>query len=154
MAMINVGDAAPDFSLMGTDGKMHSISDYRGKPVVLFFFPKCFTGTCERQISGHAQHVAQFDALGAKIVGVSTDHSPSQKAFKKGCDPDDHILLLSDFRHQLVKLFGVNVDEGQLPNHRATFIIDSHGIVKNAHIEASPADWAGIEPELAALRAL
>ncbi|NDE08159.1 MAG: hypothetical protein EBZ89_12345, partial [Chloroflexi bacterium] len=95
-----------------------------------------------------------FDALGAKIVGVSTDHSPSQKAFKKGCDPDDHILLLSDFRHQLVKLFGVNVDEGQLPNHRATFIIDSHGIVKNAHVEASPADWAGIEPELAALRAL
>ncbi|NBP75996.1 MAG: hypothetical protein EBU62_00615 [Proteobacteria bacterium] len=51
--MINVGDAAPDFSLMGTDGKMHSISDYRGKPVVLFFFPKCFTGTCERQISGN-----------------------------------------------------------------------------------------------------
>ena len=49
MAMINVGDAAPDFSLMGTDGKMHSISDYRGKAVVLFFFPKCFTGTCERQ---------------------------------------------------------------------------------------------------------
>ncbi|MSQ43406.1 MAG: redoxin domain-containing protein [Chloroflexi bacterium] len=151
--MITVGDAAPDLSLMGTDDKMHCISDYRGNPVVLFFFPKCFTDTCERQISGHSQRVAEFDALGAKIIGVSTDHTPSQKAFKKGCDPEDHILLLSDFRHRLVKLFGVNIDDGEHPNHRATFIIDSQGIVRNAQVE-KPRQWAGIEPELAAIRAL
>ena len=73
--MVAIGESAPNFTLMGTDGKLHSLADYHGHPLVLFFFPKAFTGTCERQISGHAQHIADFDALGAKVVGVSTDRS-------------------------------------------------------------------------------
>jgi peroxiredoxin len=152
--MIEVGESAPSFSLMGTDGKIHTLTDYQGHAVVLFFFPKAFTGTCERQISGHAQHIADFDALGAKVLGVSTDHTPSQNAFKKGCDPENKIILLSDFRHNAVKAYGIHVAEGQLPNQRATYIIDSHGVVRYAHVEASPGEWAGIDPELAALRAL
>jgi len=152
--MVAVGESAPNFTLMGTDGKLHTLADYHGHPVVLFFFPKCFTGTCERQISGHAQHIGDFDALGAKVIGVSTDHTPSQNAFKKGCDPDNKVVLLSDFRHDVVKAYGIHVAEGQLPNQRATYVIDSHGVVRHAHVEASPGEWAGIEPELAALRAL
>ncbi len=152
--MVAIGESAPNFTLMGTDGKLHSLADYHGHPLVLFFFPKAFTGTCERQISGHAQHIADFDALGAKVVGVSTDHTPSQSAFKKGCDPDNKVVLLSDFRHVAVKAYGIHVAEGQLPNQRATFIIDGDGVVRHSHVESSPGDWAGIEPELAALRAL
>jgi peroxiredoxin Q/BCP len=139
---------------MGTDGKLHALADHLGRPIVLFFFPKCFTGTCERQISGHAHHIDDFDALGAKVIGVSTDHTPSQSAFKKGCDPDNRVLLLSDFRHNVVKAYGIHVAEGQLPNQRATFVIDSYGVVRHAHVETAPSQWAGIEPELAALRAL
>lgn len=152
--MVSVGDSAPNFTLMGTDGKLHALADYHGNPVVLFFFPKAFTGTCERQISGHAQHIADFDSLGAKVIGVSTDHTPSQSAFKKGCDPDNKVVLLSDFRHDVVKSYGIHVAEGQLPNQRATFIIDGHGVIRHAHVEAAPSEWAGIEPELVALRAL
>lgn len=152
--MVSVGDSAPSFSLMGTDGKMHALAEYHGQTVVLFFFPKAFTGTCERQISGHAQRIGEFDALGAKVVGISTDHTPSQAAFKKGCDPEDKVLLLSDFRHDAVKAYGVHVAEGQLPNHRATYVIDPAGVVRYAHVEPVPSSWAGIDPELEALRAL
>jgi peroxiredoxin Q/BCP len=52
--MPEVGQPAPAFTLPGTDGKDHALADYRGKNVVLFFFPRAFTGTCERQISTHA----------------------------------------------------------------------------------------------------
>lgn len=152
--MVAVGDTAPHIELMGTDGRLHTLAEYHGKPVVLFFFPKAFTGTCERQISGHAQQIADFDAVGAKVLGISTDHTPSQTAFKKGCDPDNHIVLLSDFRRHAVNAYGVAVEEGQLPNHRATYIVDAHGIVRYAHVESSPANWAGVEPELVALRGL
>ena len=152
--MVAPGATAPDFTLMGTHGKLHSLADFHGHPLVLFFFPKAFTGTCERQISGHAQRIADFDALGAKVVGVSTDHTPSQAAFKKGCDPDDKVLLLSDFRRNAVKAYGIDVSEGQLPNQRATFILDGEGVVRYAHVEAAASTWSGLDPEFEALRAL
>src|SRR5207249_1012889 len=94
---VEVGQPAPEFTLNGTDGQAHSLSQYRGKNVVLFFFPKAFTGTCETQISTHAKEIDRFKGLNAVVLGVSTDQTPSQQAFAKQCDPKNDVVLLSDF---------------------------------------------------------
>jgi len=149
-----VGQPAPDFALYDTAGNLVHLSDFRGKNVVLFFFPKAFTGTCERQISTHAQEIDTFTALNAVVLGVSTDQSPSQAAFARQCDPGGKVRLLSDFRHRVVNLYGVGVPEGNLPNQRATFIIDRNGTLRYRYIEPAPSGWQGIAPELEVLRQL
>lgn len=152
--MVEVGSPAPDFTLNGTDGKAHTLSEYRGRNVVLFFFPKAFTGTCELQVSTHAQEIDKFKQLNATVIGVSTDQTPSQTAFAKQCDPNAALTLLSDFRHQVVKKYGVHEDEGNLPNQRATFIIDRDGILRYRHVEPAAGQWSGTQQEYEALQKL
>ena len=147
---LEVGQPAPDFALSDTANNEVKLSDFRGKPVVLFFFPKAFTGTCERQISTTHADIGRYQALGAQVLGVSTDHSPSQAAFIKGCGVDSYPVL-SDFRHRVVNAYGVAVPEGRLPNQRATFIIDGDGVVQWAHVEANPGQWVGTDEIVKAL---
>ncbi|MGH2371483.1 MAG: redoxin domain-containing protein, partial [Chloroflexota bacterium] len=143
-----------DFRLGGTNGTEHALSDYRGRNVVLFFFPRAFTGTCERQVSTHAHEIEKFKALNAVVLGVSTDQTPSQAAFARQCDPEGAVTLLSDFRHKVVRQYGVYLEEGPRPNGRATFIIDKDGILRYQHVEPDPGQWAGPEPEYDALQKL
>src|SRR5437588_9194652 len=98
---LEVGQPAPDFTLNDTTNKPVKLSELRGKPVVVFFFPKAFTGTCERQISETHHNIAKYRELGAEVVGISTDQSPSQAAFIKQCGVDSYPIL-SDFRHRTV----------------------------------------------------
>jgi peroxiredoxin len=153
-AALEVGKPAPDFKLNGTDGKEHTLSEYKGKNVVLFFFPKAFTGTCERQVSTHAQEIDKFKQHNAVVLGVSTDQTPAQQAFAKQCAPNNAVVLLSDFRHQVVKKYGVHEEEANRANDRATFIIDKDGIVRYKHVEPNPAEWSGTAPEYEALAKL
>ena len=150
--MVEVGQAAPQFTLYGEGNKEVSLSDYQGENLVLFFFPKAFTGTCERQIVDHANAVEQFKALNARIVGVSTDQVPSLQQFAAQCEAAGKVELLSDFRHKAVQDYGIAVDSGPLPNQRAVFIIDSTGTVRYTHIEANPGQFQGVAPELEALQ--
>ena len=152
MAKIEVGQKAPDFVLQDTKGSEVKLSDYLGKKnVVLFFFPKAFTGTCERQVSEHAHHYARFAELGAEVLAVSTDQSPSQAAFVKQCGADS-FPVLSDFRHQVINLYGVAVPTGQRANDRATFIIDKAGVVRHVFVEPDAGKWSGLDPELDTLQ--
>jgi peroxiredoxin len=154
MAKVEVGHKAPDFALLDIKGNEVKLSDYEGKqPVVLFFFPKAFTGTCERQISEHHHHMARFQELGAAVIGVSTDQSPAQAAFVAKCGADS-VTILSDFRHRVVNLYGVARAEGNLPNERATFILDKTGVVRYAFVEPSPGGWSGLDPEFDTLQRL
>jgi len=150
--MVEVGQAAPQFTLYGEGNKEVSLSDYRGQNLVLFFFPKAFTGTCERQIVEHAAAVDKFRALNASIVGVSTDQVPSLQQFAAQCEAAGKVSLLSDFRHKAVRDYGIAVDSGPLPNQRAVFIIDSAGIVRYTHVEPNPGQFQGVDPELEALQ--
>jgi peroxiredoxin len=148
---LSVGQTAPDFTLGSTAGSDVTLSSLRGKNVVVFFFPKAFTGTCEKQISGHGQSIKAFQDLNAEVFGISTDQTPAQQAFAKQCS-DVTFSLLSDFRHRVVNAFGVARAEGGVPNERATFVIDKAGVVQYAHVESSPGNWSGLDGELAALR--
>lgn len=152
--MVEVGQAAPQFTLYGEGSKEVSLSDFKGQNLVLFFFPKAFTGTCERQVVEHAEAVEKFRALNARVVGVSTDQVPSQEQFAAQCEAAGKVTLLSDFRHKAVNDYGVAVDSGPLANQRAVFIIDSQGIVRYAHIEPNPGQFQGVAPELEALQTI
>ena len=149
-----VGQPAPDFTLDAHDGSQVTLSSFKGKQnVVLFFFPKAFTGTCERQVTGHGRDLAKFQELGAEVFGVSTDQSPSQAAFAKQCG-DVNVRLLSDHRHRVVNLYGVARPEGSLSNERAGFVIDRQGVIRYRHVEPTPGEWSGTQGELEALRKL
>lgn len=151
--MVAVGQAAPDFTLNDTANQEVKLSDYRGKPVVLAFFPKAFTGTCERQLSEHQHHLGEFTALGAQVIAISTDQGPSQKAFAANCGVTG-FPILSDFRHQVVQAYGIYRPSGGAPNERATFIVDKDGKLAYSFVEPVLGNWQGIEPELAELRKL
>ena len=151
--MVDVGQEAPDFKLPDTNNQEVRLSDFRGKPVVLAFFPKAFTGTCERQLSEHQHRLQDFAALGAQVIAISTDQGPSQKAFAAQCGVTG-FPILSDFRHQVMQQYGIYRESGALANERATFIIAKDGKLAYKHIEPKPGEWQGVEPELAELRKL
>ena len=147
-----VGQPAPDFTLPGTAGSDVSLSSFKGnKNVVLFFFPKAFTGTCERQVAGHAADYDKFQKLNAEVLGVSTDQTPAQTAFAKQCG-DDKFPLLSDHRFKVVMQYGVGKAEGGLPNDRAVFVIDKQGVIRYKHVEPKPGEWSGTAGALEALQ--
>ena len=149
-----VGQPAPDFTLPSTAGGEVTLSSFKGKKnVVVFFFPKAFTGTCERQVTGHAADLERFQALDAEVFGISTDQTPSQTAFAKQCG-HVNFPLLSDNRFRTVMDWGVGKAEGGLPNDRAGFVIDKQGIVRYKHVEPKPGEWSGTAGELEALQSL
>jgi peroxiredoxin len=152
--VVDIGKPAPDFTLLGEGNKDVSLADFKGQNLVLFFFPKAFTGTCERQIVDHARHSDDFRALNAAVVGVSTDQVPSLMKFAEHCEAAGKVILLSDFRHRAVQAYGVAVESGPLPNQRAVFIIDAEGVLRYSHIEAAPGQYQGVAPELEVLRGL
>ena len=151
--MVAEGQEAPDFTLTDVTNQEVSLSSFRGKPVVLAFFPKAFTGTCERQLSEHQHRLSEFNALGAQVIAISTDQGPSQKAFAAQCGVDG-FPILSDFRHQVVRAYGIYRESGGIANERATFIVDKDGKLAYKHVEPAPGNWQGIDPELAELRKL
>ena len=149
---VEVGQPAPDFTLPSTEGGEVTLSSFKGKKnVVVFFFPKAFTGTCERQVTGHAADLEKFQALDAEVFGISTDQTPSQQAFAKQCG-HVNFPLLSDNRFRAVMEWGVGKSEGGLPNDRAGFVIDKQGVVRFKHVEPKPGEWSGTAGELEALR--
>ncbi len=150
--MVDVGQQAPEFTLTDTNNQEVHLSSFRGKAVVIAFFPKAFTGTCERQLSDHQHHLSEFEALNAQVIAISTDQGPSQKAFAGNCSITYPVL--SDFRHKVITQFGINRETGLVANERAVFIIDKDGKLAWKHIEAAPGQWSGVAPELEALKKL
>lgn len=150
--VVAVGQPAPQFTLYGEGNKEVTLDEFRGQNLVLFFFPKAFTGTCERQIVEHAGAIDKFNEMNARIIGVSTDQMPSLQKFAEQCEAAGKVTLLSDFRHKAIRDYGVAVESGPLPNQRATFVIDREGVVRYAFVEPSPGNFQGIAPELEALQ--
>jgi thioredoxin-dependent peroxiredoxin len=128
---LKVGDAAPDFKLRATNGQTVSLSDYKGKATfVLAFFPAAFTGGCTNEMKNYHADLSKFEAMGAKVFGISTDNLPSQKYWA------DEVLkvqvpILSDFQKETAKAYGVLLPAGVAA--RTTFVIDAEGKIQ--HIE-------------------
>ncbi len=125
---IEVGDKAPDFELLSQDGKAVKLSDYAGKNVVLYFYPKDDTGFCKKQACAFRDSYDVFTDAGAEVLGVSGDSVESHKEFAtKRKLP---FTLLSDEKNKVAKSYGVKKMFGVIMLGRVTFVIDKEGTVR------------------------
>jgi peroxiredoxin Q/BCP len=148
-AGIRPGEPAPDFSLPDADGKLVRLSQLRGKPVVVYFYPKDDTPGCTLEACAFRDQFEDFTEAGAAVVGISSDSSESHRRFAKR-----HRLpftLLADRGGAVRKRYGVPATLGLLPG-RVTFVIDAEGVVRhtfNSQLNAT----RHVSEALAALRA-
>lgn len=123
---LKVGDSAPDFTLPSTTGKPVTLSEFRGKKiVVLAFYPAAFTGGCTKEMTSYGANHSQFEQMESQVFGISTDNTPSQKVFAE--QTGAKFPMLSDFTERKVaKTYGVLIESRGLAN-RATFVVDKDG---------------------------
>jgi peroxiredoxin Q/BCP len=132
------GSAAPEFSLSSEDGNQVSLKDYRGKWVVLYFYPKDFTTGCTIEAHNFQRDQAEYAQRNAVILGVSVDSAESHKNFctKEGLN----FKLLSDTQHQVSKEYGSLMNFGVTQiSARNTFLIDPQGKIARAFSSVNPA---------------
>ena len=130
--MVRVGEKAPDFTAAAyVHGEQETVSlaDYRGKWVVLFFYPMDFTFVCPTEIREFAKHEHDIKDLDGVVIGASTDSFFTHKAWYERDLPEVRFPVLADTTHKISRLFGVlKEDEGIA--YRGTFIVDPDGIVR------------------------
>ena len=136
--MVTINAAAPDFELNSYDGndfKMVKLSDYKGKWVVLFFYPADFTFVCPTELGDLADNYETFKGLGTEILVASTDTHFSHKAWHDSSDMIKKITfpMLADPTGKLSRDYGVMIEEAGLAL-RGTFIIDPDGVVKSYEV--------------------
>jgi peroxiredoxin Q/BCP len=139
--MVEEGKPAPDFELATDGGDKVKLSDYRGKPVVLYFYPKDDTPGCTTQACGIRDVYGEFEQRGAVVLGVSRDDEASHVKFK-----DKYSLpftLLSDPEHKVAEDYGVWVEKNsygqkRMGIERSTFLIDSEGNVAKVMRRVKP----------------
>jgi len=126
------GQMAPDFTLAGSDGKEHSLKDYRGKKVILYFYPKDNTPGCTNEAIAFKENTENLSGLNAVVLGVSRDSLTSHEKFinKFGLP----FVLLSDAESQVCELYGVLKEKNMFGKksigiERSTFVIDEEGKV-------------------------
>ena len=124
--MVEEGKAAPDFELESDSGETVKLSDLRGKPVVLYFYPKDDTPGCTKQACGIRDAWGEFQRAGAEVFGISADSQTSHERFKSKYSLP--FTLLADPEHKLGKPYGVS-QEGKNSYERSTFVIDADGNV-------------------------
>jgi peroxiredoxin Q/BCP len=157
------GDLAPTFSLTDQDGKKHTLADYKGKWVVVYFYPKDQTPGCTDQACQFTENVFAFRRAGAQILGISVDDEASHKAFEKALAGNAKISaenqkliaenglpfpLLADASFDTAKKYGVLMQRGTMTiAARETFLIDPTGKVAK-HYEVTPDKLPGHSAEL------
>jgi thioredoxin-dependent peroxiredoxin len=139
--LIEVGTEAPDFTLPDHDGEPVRLSDLRGRPVVLYFYPKADTPGCTTQACGIRDHRADYKAAGVTVLGVSPD---SVAAIKRFHDKQDlNFRLLADEEHAVAEQYGTWGEKSMYGRtymgvSRSTFLIDEQGVVRHVIPKASP----------------
>ncbi|MCR5228684.1 MAG: thioredoxin-dependent thiol peroxidase [Solobacterium sp.] len=144
--MLETGIKAPEFTLEDQNGKPHSLKDYRGRKVILYFYPKDNTAGCTKQACGFAERMPQFREKGAVILGVSKDSVASHKKFEEKyglpftllSDPDKTVIQAYDVWKEK-KLYG----KTSMGVVRTTYLIDEEGIIIRAFDKVKAADNPG-----------
>lgn len=142
-AMLEIGTTAPEFTLPDQNGELHTLSDYRGHKVILYFYPKDSTAGCTKQACGFAERMPQFSERGAVVLGVSKDSVKSHKRFEEKyglpftllSDPELEVIKAYDV-WQEKKLYG-KVSMGVV---RTTYLIDENGVIVRAFGKVKAAD--------------
>lgn len=128
-----VGETAPDFSLDSTAGSPVRLADHRGqRHVLMAFFPLAFTSTCTAEICEFSNDFDRFARANVAVLPISVDSVPTLREFK--AKHGIRVDLLSDFRREVARLYGV-LDDERFFARRAYFLIDRQGILRWSHIE-------------------
>ena len=143
--MLEVGTKAPDFELPDQNGKMHSLKDYRGKKVILYFYPKDNTSGCTKQACGFSERYPQFTEKGAVVLGVSKDTVASHKKFEENYRLA--FTLLADPERKVIEAYDVwkekkNYGKTSMGVVRTTYLIDEDGMIIRANDKVKAADDA------------
>ena len=133
--MLEIGTAAPSFSLPDQNGQMHTLEEYRGKKVILYFYPKDNTPGCTKQACGFGELYPQFTEKGAVVVGISKDSVASHKRFEEKYSLP--FTLLSDPELQAIQAYDVWKEKTLYGKKsmgvvRTTYLIDEDGIIVRA----------------------
>ena len=141
--MLEVGTKAPDFSLPDQNGEVHTLEEYRGKKVILYFYPKDNTAGCTKQACGFAERYPQFQEKGAVILGVSKDSVKSHKNFETKYELP--FTLLADPELSVIQAYDVwkekkNYGKVSMGVGRTTYLIDEIGLIIKAMDKVKAAD--------------
>ena len=143
-----VGQQAPDFKLADKEKKERTLSEFRGKNVVLFFFPMDWTGTCTKEMCAIEEDYKSYNTLNAVPIGVSVDTLFAHRRFSEDYHLD-HVLLLSDFNKEAIHAYGVvhhDFNWGYKDvAKRATFVIDKEGIIRYIEILPNLGDFPNLD---------
>lgn len=144
--MLEAGTKAPDFTLEDKDGNLVSLSDFKGKKVVVYFYPKDSTPGCTRQACAFAGAYTQFEKLGVPVIGICKDSAKSHRNFAEKHELP--FILLSDPELKAIQAYDVwkekklygKVSMGVV---RSTYIIDENGMIEKAMEKVKPDTNAG-----------
>ena len=141
--MLEIGTKAPDFTLPDQNGNMHSLSEYRGKKVILYFYPKDNTPGCTKQACGFAERYPQFTEKGAVVLGISKDSVASHKKFEEKYGLP--FTILSDPELVAIQAYDVwqekkNYGKTYMGVVRTTYLIDENGKIVKAFDKVKAAD--------------
>jgi peroxiredoxin len=142
MSTIQIGQQAPGFTLYDSDKQKRSLSDLKGKNVLLLFFPQAFTGTCTKELCSTRDNIASYDQANAQVFGISVDSVFTLAKYKE----DQHLNfpLLSDFNKTVSADYGCLYDSFVFDmkgvSKRSAFVLDKEGIVRYAEVLETATD--------------
>ncbi|MEO1591209.1 MAG: thioredoxin-dependent thiol peroxidase [Cyanobacteria bacterium J06632_22] len=140
---LNVGDPAPEFSMPDAEGKVYSLSDYSGKRVVLYFYPRDNTPGCTKEACAFRDSYEQYQAEGAVVLGVSTDNAKSHAKFAEKHGLPFPLLIDEEGKvattygsYGLKKMYG----KEYMGISRSTYVIGPDGTLEKIYLKVKPAD--------------
>lgn len=141
--MLEVGKPAPNFSLPDQNNILHSLEEYRGKKVILYFYPKDNTPGCTKQACGYSERLSKFQEKGAVVLGISKDSVVSHKKFQEKFGLS--LTLLSDPERNVIQEYDVwkekrNYGKVSMGVVRTTYLIDENGVIISANDKVRAAD--------------
>ncbi len=147
---LKVADKAPDFTLFNQDGEPVSLSSFKGKNVVVLFFPAANTGACTKEMCTFRDELKVYENLNAQVLGISVDTHFALKMFHE--KNNYNFPLLSDFNKKVIKDYDVVLDvfvPGKFDYFntakRAAFVVDDKGNIKHIEVLANPGDQPNFE---------
>jgi peroxiredoxin len=140
--MIAAGEPAPNFTLRNQDGEKVSLSDFRGRKLLLIFYPLDFSPVCSDQLSVYQEVKPEIEAKGATMVGVSVDSGFAHKAFQEKIGIDTPLLADFEPKGAVARAYGAYIEKVGHAN-RSLVLIDEEGIVEWAYESPTPLEIPG-----------
>lgn len=151
---LEVGQKAPDFSLYDSDKNKVSLSDFKGRQVLILFFPQAFTSVCTKELCSVRDNIAQYNNVNAQVLGISVDSVFTLGKYKQ--EQELNFPLLSDFNKEASAAYGALYDNFVFDmkgvSKRSAFVINEEGVIQYAEVLENAGDmpnFASIEAALA-----